>query len=114
MPTQTSRWTLLRSVNGGHRFFQCTQTLKIALADSSGSTPDKTEDGILWLDSTRPLEVGVHTLGPVVFCPLVKHRTGKESFTYVTVQEALWLAKQFNLKVTSKLSDLRDLLALVE
>jgi hypothetical protein len=30
-----------------------------AIADNSGSTPDRTDDGVLWLDMSRPLRVSV-------------------------------------------------------
>lgn len=49
---------------GGHRIFReyrgefaAPETLRWAIADNSGQRPDTTEDGILWLDFRRPLEV---------------------------------------------------------
>jgi hypothetical protein len=46
-------WTKLFSVRGGHKYFRDEVTKMIALADDSGSTPDRTEDGVLWLDFQR-------------------------------------------------------------
>lgn len=47
------QWTKLFSIRGGHRYFRDEITKMIALADDSGSTPDRTEDGVLWLDYKR-------------------------------------------------------------
>jgi len=47
------QWKKLFSVRGGHKYFRDELTKMIALADDSGSTPDRTEDGVLWLDYQR-------------------------------------------------------------
>lgn len=47
------QWTKIFSVRGGHKYFRDELTKMIALADDSGSTPDRTEDGVLWLDFKR-------------------------------------------------------------
>lgn len=51
---------------GGHRIFRedrggfaAPETLRWAIADNSGPRPDTTDDGVLWLDFSRPLRVGM-------------------------------------------------------
>jgi len=55
------KWKLMtRLEKSGHRIFtqlNSQDASQCALADNSGSTPDTTEDGVLWLDPTRPLSV---------------------------------------------------------
>jgi hypothetical protein len=30
----------------------------VAVADNSGASPEQTDDGVLWFDPTRPIDVG--------------------------------------------------------
>jgi hypothetical protein len=59
--------------NNGHRFFlrlvngEPETPRRIAIADNSGSTPDRTEDGILWLDLERKWVVGNDSFSMPVF-----------------------------------------------
>lgn len=46
----------------GHRIFEAhahqpVEGLPWAVADDSGGTPDQTQDGVLWLDRSRPLQI---------------------------------------------------------
>jgi hypothetical protein len=87
LKSHAHKWTLLARTKGGHRFFMADDTPSmIGIADQSGDTskdfllfsetdddeydewdekdvdrygtPEDTEDGILWLDFTRPIEIG--------------------------------------------------------
>jgi hypothetical protein len=56
----------IRLEKGGHRIFHeirhafaAPETCRWAIADNSGTTPDRTEDGVLWLDFSRPLRVNL-------------------------------------------------------
>ncbi len=51
-------WVLVLRIRGGHRYFREEGTGRIAVADDSGATPDRTEDGILYLDTGRPIRLG--------------------------------------------------------
>lgn len=57
--TTTPAWTYLVRPSGGdgHRFFRRVSDGRISVADNSGSTPDQTEDGPLFLDRNRKAEV---------------------------------------------------------
>ena len=52
------RWKPLgRLEKGGHRLFKDEASGYVAIADNSGPTPDRTEDGILWLDERQELTI---------------------------------------------------------
>jgi hypothetical protein len=40
----------------GHTVFRDEVTGRYAIADMSGDTPDKTDDGVLWIDCERPIK----------------------------------------------------------
>lgn len=52
----------------GHRIFREKIDRRWAIADNSGEVPQYTEDGVLWLDFTRPLQVGTRFCGIPVTC----------------------------------------------
>ena len=55
MGTSRHDWALYFMAPQGHRYFYCRNTYDLAVADDSGETPDKTEDGVLYLDTDRPI-----------------------------------------------------------
>jgi len=54
--TRNRRWTMLRKIE--HKFFYELSTGRIAIADDSGSTPETTDHGILFIDPRRPVAIG--------------------------------------------------------
>ena len=50
-------WKQEETLPDGHRLFskRTDDGVKYAIADDSGATPEDTDDGILWLDSSRCL-----------------------------------------------------------
>lgn len=78
-------WTLLVKVPKGHRFFRDENTRQIAIADASGATPDRTDDGVLWIDTRRMFRVGAGKYGTFVDTPLVRDGAAdKEGSTAAT------------------------------
>jgi hypothetical protein len=51
-------WTLVCTLKSGHRIFSASPDGALAIADKSGTTPDKTDDGILWLCPSWRAHVG--------------------------------------------------------
>jgi hypothetical protein len=53
------KWMTEEELPDGHRLFgtNTNDGFAYAIADDSGKTPDQTEDGVLWLDSSRCLIV---------------------------------------------------------
>jgi len=58
------KWTLIETFREGHRLFRCDShrdkkgNLRYAIADDSGKFPELCDDGVLWLDRTRDIQVG--------------------------------------------------------
>ena len=70
----------------GHAFFQ-NHDGRWAVADNSGSVPETTDDGVLWLDSSRPIEVsGTGS----IHVPL-RRDEGTECFTIASEEEVAFL-----------------------
>jgi hypothetical protein len=95
--SSTSRWRLISQPSrGGHRFFTDSEAPgKLAIADMSGPTPDKTEDGILYVDMDRRILI---TVGDSILVPLISE-TGKRSQTPVSIRELRVLENFWNMKV---------------
>jgi hypothetical protein len=89
---------------GGHTYWQDTKAGMIALSDDSGPTPDKTEDGTLWLDTTRPIIAS----GTGFYIPLLVPNSSKAyqrdqrtvTSTCASPQEARMLVERLGMKVT--------------
>lgn len=50
-------WRLIFKVRRCHKWFRDDRTGRIAAADYSGDYPDDTDDGVLWLDTSRPVSI---------------------------------------------------------
>lgn len=90
-----TKWKEALAVPRGHRYFWHVPDGKIAVADDSGSTPDKTNDGVLWLDTERPIRVTTSSAD----IPLIVASDGRKSYTGETVNGALEVALKFNMHV---------------
>jgi hypothetical protein len=98
------KWTKLFSVPGGHRYFRDEITKMIALADNSGSTPDRTEDGVLWLDFQRCVSIvtDVNHTTWISIPVLHESRHGgpvTKSCTPSSSKEAVEVCSRFGLKL---------------
>lgn len=100
----TERFKFLFYAPGGHTYWQDTKAGMIAISDDSGPTPDKTEDGTLWLDTTRPIVAS----GTGFYIPLLvpnssasyKRNQRTITSTCASPQEAKLLVEQLNMKVS--------------
>lgn len=93
--TTTMNWTLLETLPSGHRLFSCLGTTRIAIADESGSTPSRTDDGVLWLDHKRNLSVHEEGLRQTGFVPLLDNN-GEETRTVVDMASLMVLSAKFH------------------
>jgi len=87
------KWTLIESFREGHKLFRCDShrdkqgNLRYAIADRSGKTPELCEDGVLWLDRSRDIQVGRERFSiPVI------NDNGNKLSTVAWANEALTLA----------------------
>lgn len=58
--THNYQWRYYSRVTGCHRWFHGKKpdgTTGIAVCDESGKYPDETDDGVLWLDKSQPIEI---------------------------------------------------------
>lgn len=100
------KWTKLFKAKGGHKYFRDEITGMIAIADDSGTTPDRTDDGVLWLDMSgrRHVCIATDTNGRTyITIPVIKEpRYGghvDESCTPATAQEAVEVCARFGLRL---------------
>lgn len=98
------KWTKLFSIRGGHKYFRDEITKMIALADDSGSTPDRTEDGVLWLDFQRCVTIATDTSHRTwISIPVLKEcRYGgpvDQSATPASTKEAIEVCARFGMKL---------------
>lgn len=85
---RTSEWRLVLKFADGHRYFRDARN-RIAIADDSGATPDDTDDGVLYLDRSKPVVIGNSCSIPLV---------GGLS-TSATATEAIGVAAVFGMKI---------------
>lgn len=97
MRRTTRKWTLAFEVKGGHRYFRDEETGKIGVADDSGENPELTDDGLLWLDQSRPITLS-DTSGSSGGIPLVDEE-GKKYGMSERMSAAVIVAKMFGMKI---------------
>lgn len=101
MSTETKiKWGSGRSLPDGHRLFFNTaphdSEYKAAIADDSGRFPEDTDDGILWLDFSRTLDVrsGDEQERESIAIPLIR-ADGSQTRTPTDAATMLHLSREF-------------------
>lgn len=99
----TYKWTKAETLPDGHRIFATLTDdgLQYAIADDSGDLPEQTDDGILWLDETRPLLVDRDDRTQYCSIPLIDE-DGKQTLTPTDVSTLLHLANQMRWMITDE------------
>ena len=97
------KWTLLRKLPGGHRVFIDRDSKRLAIADTSGGVPDRTEDGTLWLHSDKVIGVGSKGCSLRV----IAERDNGEYTVSITPEDALVLGQLIGFTLRSGKSGLR-------
>jgi len=91
-----AKWKFLFRAPRGHKYFRDEVSGRIAVADDSGETPATTEDGILWLDDSRPLVASEDDRHLYVMVPVLVDRSDdKPSSTPAALSEAILLMQHF-------------------
>lgn len=95
MTTNPHQWERLGRPHrpDGHRFFRhLANRDAIAIADNSGDVPESTDDGILWLDHTRKIDVSMASWGVSVCLPVRKEREPGGTYRVgITIDDLAWL-----------------------
>jgi len=94
-------WNKPQMLPDGHRLFESDEN-RYAIADESGFLPNNTDDGVLWLDFTRPLSVEVdNSFNPPreYFNIPLTDESGKDTRTTTNVRTLALLATKFNWPV---------------
>jgi hypothetical protein len=82
------KWVKLARLKSGHTIFRGIAEVNdrvdvagdVAIADRSGPVPDQTDDGILWLDPSRPM-----LISPTgVRLPVIVEHDGHKAWTHTT------------------------------
>jgi hypothetical protein len=74
----------------------------LAIADQSGSNPEETDDGILYVDFSRPIREDKDgwSTGADYLIPLV-YPDGRKTWTIVARKEACLVAERFKMEIQS-------------
>jgi hypothetical protein len=88
------KWKLLFKAPGGHRYFEA-EDGRVAVADDSGATPDKTEDGVLYLDKSRPIKMGKFGSIPVLT------EEGEQTSVLEVAEGAILVANRFKMLINA-------------
>lgn len=95
-------WVKELDIRNGHRFFRDQITGRVAVADRSGTLPQNTDDGVLWLDTSRDMTAGMATSSsdarPWASVPLVRDN-GDTCSMGVGLKDATRIAGLFGLKL---------------
>lgn len=101
--------------HGGHSFWRDQLTGLISICDQSGNRPDMTDDGVLWLDDTKPWVVGDRSRdsGHYVDVPVI-NQDGAPCSCWMTLEDGLHVAPKLGVRVVvSKKSRFAKLLPLL-
>ena len=84
------KWSRLgRTAPRQHRMFWSNAANRLALCDESADEPEHTDDGILWVDISRPMRVGkIDGVEGVTVSIPVTDNNGRQSCTMESVQGA--------------------------
>jgi len=88
------RFILLKKFADGHRFYIDRTNGRIAVADNSGTYPDSTDDGVMWLDFERSPNVDA---GDFNGFPVEK-ASGERLSICAVKDESAWLRSLFTGK----------------
>jgi hypothetical protein len=113
MYTSTNRWDLLHPDKDiavqreagqdwkGRKYYWDRKAKRLAVADWSGTTPDTTDDGVLWVDTKSPVTLTSSRDGMCIdaHCIVISERT-EESYTMgLDAEEVEFLLNTWDLRI---------------
>lgn len=89
----SDKWRLLYSREDDHKLFREVSSGRLAIADNSGYYPPDTDDGVLYLDITYPIEMGwVGQDAVTLITAQVKNADGEAGRVALSPELAFFLA----------------------
>lgn len=92
----------------GHAYFWDTRSQPVAgwryhlaIADQSGSNPEETADGILYVDFSRPIREDEGWVGSTPYLIPLVYPDGRKTETVVDKKEACLVAERFKMEIKS-------------
>ena len=82
-----------------HSYWLDRNSGRISIKDESGDLPDQTDDGVLWLNTRRPILVEEHDGRAYGTIPLYSVRDDEDSSTITRLSKALRVASKFRMRV---------------
>jgi hypothetical protein len=104
--TTKHNWEKIKHIPDGHKFFisrvcgfKAPEQCACAIADDSGTNPENTDDGIIWLDFTRPI-----SMGDSGYSIPVRSDSDHKSLVSspASAEEALWMATYWGFPIEHK------------
>lgn len=93
-------WEFWRRLDGAHKVFRDPETGRWAIADDSGDLPERTEDGIIWIDAGQPIAVSPWSYGGQhIGVGAWLERGGGATRFSTSTSGMLWLAARLGLEV---------------
>ena len=100
MSKPTYNWQLVfGNPDKDHSYWVDRNSERIAIKDESGDLPDQTDDGVLWLNTLRPIVVEEHDGRAYGTIPLYSVRDDEDSCTSTRLSKALRVASKFRMRV---------------
>jgi len=97
----------LRRIPRNHSWFHETISDWIAVCDDSGPSPDQTEDGLLWLDKSRPIVYDEATrtyLGASGLTTPLLREDGEQTTTISGYEEVEYLVREHGMQLAARTS----------
>lgn len=85
-------WQLLKGFTDGHSYWE--KNGKVSVCDRSGSTPDLTDDGPLWIKDDQPIVLNNRGGCMKFTVPCVQERTNRACHFLANLAEVMWLVSQ--------------------
>ena len=92
-------WTLVYEVPGGHRYFEDRATNQVSACDDSGARPERTDDGILWIDKSRPVLIKGDRAAFACVPVIVARDGNREAHVIERPENAIGIAVRFGLEL---------------
>lgn len=105
MTAKTYEWSFALKLPSGHTLFGYPEPgyTRYAIADESGSTPEATDDGVLWINRNYPILIGTEDAGFGVMVeritlPLLTEN-GEATRTIIDFRTALLISAKCNMAI---------------